>query len=248
MPSWIRPSSCALAALLALTPLRAADIDGSPPEIGNAEAARLYKDANDYVNNVVEGTYSYQYIQFFWKRSEAFLDRAQRVYPDSPTARALHSGELKVGPFDLDYFRDRVLPALEEKRSFTVDAVTCAVFLYTRDIQRWDDQRLAVLDGLLEVLARQQRWGEAEPFQPVLAKYHARLLRDIFRVAVRYDEQDEVTHLLTTTKAADQAGGGVPPDPGRGDGAARQAPDRHHPFPARAPPGRSQAGGPARDD
>jgi len=58
MPSWIRPSSCALTALVLLTPLRAANLDGSSPEVGDAEAARLYRDANDYVTNVVEGKYS----------------------------------------------------------------------------------------------------------------------------------------------------------------------------------------------
>lgn len=211
MPSWIRPSLSALAALLLLTPLRAADVDGSPPEIGNAEAARLYRDANDYVNNVVEGQYSYQYMQFFWKRSESFLERAQRVYPDSPTAQALKSGALKVGPFDLAYFKGRVLPKLEEKRTYTVDAISCAVFLYTRNIDRWDDERLKVLDGILEVLARQKRWGEAESFQPVLARYHPFLLHSIFRVAARYDEQAEVTHLLAQTKKADQAAAGFVP-------------------------------------
>jgi hypothetical protein len=211
MSSWIRPSFCALAALLILTPLRAADVDGSPPEIGNAEAARLYKDANDYVNSVVEGGYSYQYMQFFWKRSESFIERAMRVYPDSPTARALRSGALKVGPFDLAYFKNRVLPTLEAKRTYAVDAVTCSVFLYNRDPQRWDDRRLAVLDGILEVLGRQKRWGEAEPFEPVPAADHAFLLRSIFRVAVRYDEQAEVTHLLSVTKRADQAAAGFLP-------------------------------------
>ncbi len=218
MSSWIRPSSCALAALLLLSPLRAANLDGSTPDVGNAEAARLYQDANDYVKSVVEGGYSYQYMQFFWKRSESFVERAQRVYPNSPTGRQLRSGELKVGPFDLDYFKNRVLPALEEKRTYTVDGVSCAVFLYntrdlrfTKDSQRWDPQRLAVLDGILEVEARQSRWGEAEGFQPVPAKYHALLLRSIFRVAVRYDEQAEITHLLRATKPADQAAAGFLP-------------------------------------
>jgi hypothetical protein len=211
MPSWIRPSLSALAALLLLTPLRAADLDGSPPEIGNAEAARLYSDANDYVSNVTEGGYSYQYMQFFWKRAESFVERAKRVYPDSPTGQALREGKLKLGPYDLDYFKNRVLAKLEEKRTYTVDGVSCAVFLYTRNINRWDDQRLAVLDGVLEVLSRQKRWGEAEAFQPVLAKYHPFLLRSIFRVAARYDEQNEVTHLLTQTKRADQIAAGFLP-------------------------------------
>jgi hypothetical protein len=209
MSSWIRPSSCALLALLVLSPLRAADLDGSPPDVGNAEAARLYQDADAYVTKVTEGTYSYLYMQFFWKRAESFVERAQRVYPDSPTGRALLAGQLKVGPYSLDYFKGRVLPKLEEKRTYTVDAVSCAIFLYNRDPQRWDRERQAALEGILEVLARQQRWGEALAF-PV-GSHRDILLRSIFRVAARYDEQKEVTQLLRDTKKAEQAAAGFAP-------------------------------------
>ena len=177
--------------------------------MGNAEAARLYQDADAYVTKVTEGTYSYLYMQFFWKRAESFVERAQRVYPDSPTGRALRSGQLKVGPYSLDYFKGRVLPKLEEKRTYTVDAVSCAIFLYNRDPQRWDDGRRAALEGILEVLARQQRWGEALAF-PVGAHRDV-LLHSIFQVAARYDEQKEITLLLNQTKKTEQAAAGFAP-------------------------------------
>jgi len=122
-------SSLAVLALIALQPLRAANLDGSTAVVGDAEAERLYSDANDLVTNVVEGQYSYAYMQFYWRRAESFVERAERVYPDSPTGRALKAGRLKVGPFDLDYFKNRALPRLEEKRTYAVDAVTCANFL-----------------------------------------------------------------------------------------------------------------------
>ena len=210
MPSWIRPSSCALTALVLLTPLRAANLDGSSPEVGDAEAARLYRDANDYVTNVVEGKYSYEYMQFFWqKRAESFIERAQRVYPDSPTAKALRAGQLKVGPFEVDYFKQRVLPRLEEKRTYTVDGVTCATFLYNRDMRRSDDERLKALDGIIEVLMRQNRWGEAADF-PV-GTHRPRLLHDMFRIAAFYDVPEEVSRLKREVKPAEQAAAGFVP-------------------------------------
>src|SRR3954471_8133711 len=97
----------------------------------DAEAARLAERANDYVNNVVEDLYSYAYIQFHWKRAGANIDRILRAYPSSPTAAQLRAGTLKVGPFAPPYFKERVLPRLEEKKVAAFDAVNCAIFLYT---------------------------------------------------------------------------------------------------------------------
>jgi hypothetical protein len=45
----------------------------------------------------------------------------------------------------------------------------------------------------------------------VLTKYHPLLLRSIFRVAARYDEQSEVSHLLAATRPADRAAAGFLP-------------------------------------
>ena len=53
----------------------AANLDGSTAEVGNAEAARLYAEANAYVTNMAEGQYSYSYLQFYWKRAQANVDR-----------------------------------------------------------------------------------------------------------------------------------------------------------------------------
>ena len=209
MPSWIRPSFCALIALSSLIPLRAANVDGSSADVGNAEAARLYRNADDYVKNVGEGTYSYRYMQFYWLRAESFVERAQRVYPDSPTGKALLSGELKLGPYSLDYFKNRVLARLEEKGVAAEDAVTCSIFLYNREPMRWDAERKGALEGIIEVLSRQRRWNEALIF-PV-GRHRDVLLHTIFRVAAFYDEQDEVTQLLTRTKADEQAAAGYLP-------------------------------------
>ena len=121
-----------------LGPLEAENLDGSSPKAGNEEAARLYSEANDFVSSMAEGDYSYAYLQFYWKRAESNVDRVRRVYADSPTAQAMARGELKLGPYALDYFKDRVLYNLELKRLGALDDVNCAIFLYGRDAKRSD--------------------------------------------------------------------------------------------------------------
>ncbi|MFZ1055207.1 MAG: hypothetical protein WAN79_05995, partial [Opitutaceae bacterium] len=148
-------------ALALAAPAIAANLDGSTPEVGNAEAARLYDEANAYVNNMAEGDYSYAYLQFYWKRAQSNIDRIRRVYADSPTAKALAQGNPKVGPFALDYFKNRVLYNLELKRLGAFDDVNCAIFLYGRNEDRSDAKRNEALANILEVMARRQRWGEA---------------------------------------------------------------------------------------
>lgn len=186
---------------LALLPALAYAAPTDPAEDA-AEAKRLYESARDYVVNINEGPHSYAYIQFHWKRSQANIERILRVYPATPTARSLAAGQLKLGEFDLVYFKDRVLSRLEEKRLAAYDAVNCAIFLYNFQENRWDDTRRAALGRILEVLSRQQRWAEALKF-PVLDSDKAFKAAAIFRVAARFEVDDMVKKLLTTTPAAD---------------------------------------------
>jgi hypothetical protein len=197
--------------LLALSAtLRAANLDGSSPEVGNAEAVRLYGEANDFVNNMAEGQYSYDYLQFYWKRAQSYVDRIRRVYPDSPTAAALARGDLKLGPYPLDYFRERVLYDLELKRLGAYDDVNCAIFLYGLNENRNDPIRDAALEDIVEVLARRQRWGEALRF-PVLTVHRPLLLRSIFRIAALYDQEDILRHMTRITTAAERQLAGFDP-------------------------------------
>ncbi len=193
---------CAMAASA-----RAANLDGSSKEVGDAEAARLYREANQIVSNMSEGAYSYAYLQFYWKRAQSDIDRARRVYPDSPTAVALAKGELKVGPYELNYFKDRVLYNLELKHLGAFDDVNCAIFLYGLDPQRSDAARDRALEDIIEVLSRRQRWGEAWRF-PVLAVHRPLLLHTMFRIAAFYDQADEVRRLIADTTAADRKAAG----------------------------------------
>lgn len=190
------------AALIAFLPLAASAAPVADPAEDNAEAQRLYDHANDYIKNIPEGDYSYAYIQFHWKRSQANIERILRVYPGTPVGRSLASGQLKLGEFDLPYFKDRVLSRLEEKRVAAYDAVNCAIFLYNFEEKRWDDTRRAALGRILEVLSRQQRWNEALKF-PVLDTDKAYKAAAIFRVAARFEVEDMVKKLLAVTPKSD---------------------------------------------
>jgi hypothetical protein len=190
------------ALFLAVLPLAASAAAVADSAEDAAEAKRLYDRANDYVVNIPEGGYSYAYMQFHWKRSQANLERIARVYPATPTGRSLAAGQLKLGDFEPAYFRDRVLSRLEEKRLASFDAVNCAIFLYNFDEKRGDDTRRAALGRILEVLSRQQRWAEALRF-PVLNADKALKAAAIFRVAARFEVENIVKQLLAVTPKAD---------------------------------------------
>lgn len=168
----------------------------------DAEAQRLYDRANDYVTNITEDGYSYSYLQFHWKRAQANIDRILEVYPNTPTAKAVKSGQPKLGPYDLSYFRERVLYRLEEKRLAASDYVYCAVFLTNLNDQRWDRPRVDAVLRIIEVLSRQKRWSEALKF-PILDPYRLEKWCAVFRVAARFEQDDLVKEMLTNTVKAE---------------------------------------------
>jgi hypothetical protein len=198
MPMRLRLLSLILPLILAPMRLGAANLDGSSAADGDAEAARLYARANDYVSNMREGSYSYAYLQFYWKRAQANIDRIRHVYPDSPTAKALARGDLKIGPYPLDYFRDRVLYNLETKQLGSFEDINCAIFLFSLDTKRSDKVRDQARLEIAEVLAHRQRWEEALRF-PVPDDRRAQLLATIFRVAAFDDHPEMVERMLRTT-------------------------------------------------
>jgi hypothetical protein len=210
MPLRIRLLSLLVAALALPAGAEAANLDGSSPAVGNAEAARLYAEANDYVSNMAERDYSYDYLQFYWKRAQANIDRIRLVYPDSPTAAALARGALKLGPYPLDYFKTRVLYNLEVKHLGAFDDVNCAIFLYGRDETRADSRRDEALANILEVLARRQRWEEALRF-PVLAAHRPLALHSIFKVAAFYGVDAIVKKMTAQTTPAERKEAGFDP-------------------------------------
>jgi hypothetical protein len=165
----------------------------------DAEAARLYEHANDYVNNVVEGLYSYSYIQFHWKRAGSNIDRILRAYPSSPTAHQIQAGTLKVGPFAPSYYKERVLPRLEEKKVGAFDAINCAIFLYNLENNKDEPARKELLAQIVSTLCRQQRWGEALGY-PVADADRAWLWQLVTRVATVYHNDKLVGELVGNTE------------------------------------------------
>jgi hypothetical protein len=203
----IRLLSLLIAAIALPAGAGAANLDGSSPEVGNAEAARLYSEANDFVSNMAEKDYSYDYLQFYWKRAQGNIDRIRLVYPDSPTAKALGRGELKLGPYQLDYFKTRILYNLELKRLGAFDDVNCAIFLYGRNESRSDPKRDEALANILEVLSRRQRWEEALRF-PVLAVHRPLALHSIFKVAAFYGVDSIVKRMVALATPAERKAAG----------------------------------------
>lgn len=168
-----------------------------------AEANRLYRRADDFVNRVTEGKFSYSYMQFYWKRAESYIERVERDYPDTPIGKKLIGREVKVGPFGLQYFKDRVLPWLEVKRLGSFDAVYCAIFLYDMNPDRWDQARLTAFSRIIEVLSRQDRWSEARIF-PIPARYQSLKVSTMFRVAAQMNRTDIVAQILATVTPAER--------------------------------------------
>ncbi len=180
---------------------RAAEIGPFTGPDADAEAARLYDRANDYVKNVMEGQYSYAYIQFHWKRAGSNIDRILRAYPSSPTAAQLHGDALMVGPFHRDYFKERVLPRLEEKKVGSFDAINCAIFLYYLEGNIDEPARKELLAQIITTLCRQKRWSEALGF-PIADEERAWLWRLVASLAV-YKNEMVVEELLLNTSAED---------------------------------------------
>ena len=196
--------------LLLLLSLAAVSLPAFGGEIGpftgpeaDAEAARLYERGNAFVNNVTEGLYSYAYIQFHWKRASANLDRIARAYPSSPTAAQLQAGQLKLGPFAPDYFKNRVLPRLEEKKVASFDAINCAIFLYNLPGNQDAAARKELLAVIIRTLCRQTRWGEALGF-PVLDEERPWLWNEVIRQTSIYRNDKLTAELLGNILSAEK--------------------------------------------
>ena len=195
----------ALSAALALT--AAGSEQGIGPFTGpeaDAEAARLYKNAVALVTTVTEGDYSYAYMQFHWKRAGANVDRILRAYPSSPTAAQLKA-EAPIGPFPPAYFKERVLPRLEEKKVASFDAINCAIFLHGLDSNQTAPGRKQLLEAIITTLCRQIRWTEALGF-PVLDEDRVWLWDTVLRQAAIYRNDKLVAELLGNLRPSEIPG------------------------------------------
>ena len=171
----------------------------------DAEAGRLYDRAVAYVDNVVEGQYSYSYMQFHWRRASANIDRILRAYPSSPTAEQVRTGKLILGPYAPLYFKERVLPRLEEKKVAAFDAINCAIFLYGLENNQDAAGKTRLLASIIQTLCRQVRWGEALGF-PVLDQERPWLWNEVIRQTAIYHNDKLTDELLTNITAEHKPG------------------------------------------
>ena len=104
-----------------------------------------------------------------------------------------------VGPFTPVYFRERVLPRLEEKKVASFDAVNCAIFLYTEDTNRDAAGKKRLLEEIVLTLCRQTRWGEALAY-PVLDHERPWLWNIVVRQATIYRNNQLADELVSNTR------------------------------------------------
>ena len=128
-----------------------------------AEAKRLYVRADDFVRKIGEGAYSYEYINFHYNQAMQNVDRILTAYPDTEEGRRLRNGELKLGNYTLDQFRDTILPQLGDLKEATESFTNCATYLHTLPEANRAETRGA-LALILEYLCRSARADEAVIF------------------------------------------------------------------------------------
>ena len=167
-----------------------------------AEARRLYERADLYVRKIGEGEYSYEYINFHYLKAMDNIDRILTAYPDTEYAQKIKRGDLKLGTFDLDYFRETILTQLGDMKEATESAVNCAIYLHTLPEANRDEARGA-LALVLETLCRLVRSDEALIF-PVLPEDSLFAKETIVRVITRYLQKDISLSLVQGSEPEDQ--------------------------------------------
>ncbi len=168
-----------------------------------AEAKRLYERADLYVRKISEGAYSYEYINFHYLHAMANVDRVLTAFPDTEYGRKLKDGELKLGNFSVDYFRNTLLAQLGDMKEATESVVNCAIYLHTLPEADKKETREA-LGLILETLCRLVRSDEALIF-PVVPENALYARETIVRVMTRDLQKDVALGLVQSADPGDQA-------------------------------------------
>jgi len=147
------------------------------------EARRLYERADLFVRKINEGNYSYEYINFHYQQAMKNIDRILTAYPDTEEGRRLGRGELKLGDYSIEHFRNTVLPQLGDMKEATESVVNCTIYLHDLPEAARGESRVA-LGQILETLCRLVRSDEALIF-PTSEADHAFAMETIVRVLSR---------------------------------------------------------------
>ncbi len=173
---------CAIALLLFST--SGCTKQTEPPAAQADEARRLYERADLFVKKIDEGQYTYDYINFHYNQALKNVDRILLAYPETELGQKLRRGELKLGKFTLDHFRDTVLVQLGDMKEATESIVNCAIYLHTLPEASRPESKEA-LGLILETLCRLVRSDEALIF-PTLPEDRIFAQRTIIRTISRY--------------------------------------------------------------
>jgi hypothetical protein len=172
-----------------------------PQTVSEEEAKELYNRANLFVSKIGEGQYSYEYLNFHYQQSIKNIDRILTAYPDTEYARKLRSGDLKLGAYSLDQFRNNILVQLGDMKEATESVVNCAIYLYNLPEANRAESRQA-LALILETLCRLVRTDEALIF-PTLPDDSLLARETIVRVVSRYQQQDAAMSLVESAEPGD---------------------------------------------
>lgn len=173
----------------------------SPAE-NEAEAKRLYERADLYVKKIGEGEYSYEYINFHYLQAMKNIDRILTAYPETEYAQQLKRGDLKLGKFTIDHFRNALLAQLGDMKEATESVVNCAIYLHNLPEANRADSRIA-LGQILETLCRLVRSDEALIF-PTLPEDRTFAKETIVRVVSRYLQKDISLSLVQGAEPEEQ--------------------------------------------
>jgi hypothetical protein len=166
------------------------------------EARELYARADDFVRKINEGPYSYDYINFHYQQAMKNIDRILTAYPNTEEARRLRQGELKLGNYSIEHFRDAVLPQLGDMKEATESMVNCAIYLYNLPEATRPESK-AALALILETLCRQVRSDEALIF-PTLDEDRIFARETIIRVIARGALKDTALSLVEGAEPEEQ--------------------------------------------
>jgi hypothetical protein len=168
-----------------------------------AEARRLYMRADDFVKKIGEGSYSYDYINFHYNQADKNVERILTAYPETEMGRKLKAGELKLGSYTLEQFRDIILPQLGDMKEATESFTNCAIYLHNLPEAARAETR-AALALILEYLCRSARSDEAVIF-PTLPE--DQLLKDetIIRIVSTGSTKGLGLSLVKGAEEKDQA-------------------------------------------